>query len=68
MSPPHAILALGIGAINLGALLMVLPRVNAAREAGSHADARRWATLHALAAGLLFLMIGIFTTEYHFRF
>lgn len=64
ISPPHALLALGIWAINLGALLMVLPHQARAEQVG---EARRWGRLHAVAAGLLLLMVAVFLSEYHFR-
>ena len=67
ISPPHAVLALGIGAINLGALVMVLPWLSRARDAGDLDEVRRLGRLHALAAGLLLLMAATFNTELSFR-
>jgi hypothetical protein len=64
LSPPHALLALGIGAINLGALLMVLPRQNRATDAATQ---RRLGRLFALAAGMLLLMVATIVSEYHYR-
>lgn len=64
LSPPHALLALGIGAINLGALLMVLPLQNRATDEGTRG---RLGRLFALAAGMLLLMVGTIVSEYHYR-
>ena len=63
LSPPHTVLALGIAAIQLGALLMTLALQN---RAGAAAP-RRYRVLYAAAAGLLFLNATIMTTEYHRR-
>ncbi|HEX6815117.1 MAG TPA: hypothetical protein VF102_05545 [Gemmatimonadaceae bacterium] len=63
LSPPHTVLALGIAAIQLGALLMTLSLQNrAAADA-----AQRYRLLYAVAAGVLFLNATIMTTEYHRR-
>jgi hypothetical protein len=64
LSPPHALLAAGIGAINLGALVMVLALQNRARDAAVH---RRLALLTVFAAGLLLLMVATISSEYHYR-
>src|SRR5690606_17882495 len=64
LSPPHALLAAGIGAINLGALVMVLAVQNRAR---THDVRRRLAFLTVAAAGLLLLMVATITSEYHYR-
>ncbi|HEX5178919.1 MAG TPA: hypothetical protein VFW04_06290 [Gemmatimonadaceae bacterium] len=63
LSPPHTVLALGIAAIQLGALLMTLALQNRAGAAA----AQRYRVLYAAAAGLLFLNATIMTTEYHRR-
>jgi hypothetical protein len=63
LSPPHTVLALGIAAVQLGALLMTLALQN---RAGAD-EARRYRFLYAAAAGLLFLNATIMTTEYHRR-
>ena len=63
LSPPHTVLALGIAAVQLGALLMTLALQN---RAGA-ADAPRYRFLYAAAAGVLFLNATIMTTEYHRR-
>ena len=63
LSPPHTVLALGIAAIQLGALLMTLSLQN---RAGGE-DAPRYRLLYAVAAGVLFLNATIMTTEYHRR-
>jgi hypothetical protein len=63
LSPPHAVLAAGIIAINIGAMLMVLPLQNRAVGAAR----RRLGLLYAFAAGLLVLGVGIMASEYHYR-
>lgn len=63
LSPPHAVLAAGIMAVNIGALLMVLPLQN--RAVGS--ERRTLGRMHAYAAGLLLLMVAIFVSEYHYK-
>ena len=64
LSPPHAVLAAGIGAINLGAVLMVLPLQNRATDAATRALLAR---LFVLACGLLLLMLATMASEYHYR-
>jgi hypothetical protein len=64
LSPPHALLAAGIGAINIGALLMVLPLQN---RAASDGERRLLARLFVLACGLVLLMVGTMVSEYHYR-
>jgi hypothetical protein len=64
LSPPHALLAAGIGAINLGALLMVLARQNRVRDV---AAGRRLSLMYVCAAGLLLLMVATIISEYHYR-
>jgi hypothetical protein len=63
LSPPHAVLAAGIIAINIGAMLMVLPLQNRA----SAAARRPLGLLYAFAAGLLILGVGTMASEYHYR-
>ena len=63
LSPPHTVLALGIGAIQFGALLMTLAPQNRAGDGA----ARRYGTLYAIAAGLLLLNATIMTSEYQRR-
>ncbi|MBX6331408.1 MAG: hypothetical protein IRY91_06155 [Gemmatimonadaceae bacterium] len=65
LSPPHTVLALGIGAIQLGALLMTLARQNRAVEEG--AARARYDRLYAVAAGLIFLNSTIMTSEFAYR-
>lgn len=62
LSPPHALLAAGIGAINLGAILMVAPLANRAGP-----GRRTLALLYAVSFGLLLLMAGTMSSEYHYR-
>jgi hypothetical protein len=63
LSPPHAVLAAGIVAINIGALLMVLPLQNRAAELAR----RPLGLMYACAFGLLILGIGTMVSEYHYR-
>lgn len=65
ISPPHAVLALGFITILAGAVLMAVREQSreAAREASSG-----WAPyVVAYANGLVLVMLGIFSTEYHDR-
>jgi hypothetical protein len=64
LSPPHALLAAGIGAINVGALLMVLPLQNRSADAEQR---RRFAWMVGFASGLLLLMLATVLSEYHYR-
>lgn len=64
LSPPHALLAAGIGAINLGALLMVAPLVNGASDDRSR---RTLVRFYLVASGLILLMLGTISSEYHYR-
>jgi hypothetical protein len=64
LSPPHALLAAGIGAINIGALLMVLPLQNRTGDADMR---KRFALMVGFAAGLFLLMIATILSEYHYR-
>jgi hypothetical protein len=59
LSPPHALLAAGIGAIQYGAMLMILGWQN--RGAG---DRHRLGQLFLLAAGLLLINAATLSTEY----
>jgi hypothetical protein len=61
LSPPHALLALGILAIQLGAMLMVLALQNRHGERPVY----RW--LFAGAAGLVLLNLAIISSEYTWR-
>jgi hypothetical protein len=63
LSPPHALLAAGIGAINLGAMIMVAPLVNAAE--GSRR--RMLAQLYLVTCGLMLIMFGTMASESHYR-
>lgn len=66
LSPPHTVLALGIGAIQLGALLMTLALQNRAADGEGEGDEGSgwYGRLYAIAAGLLFLNATIMTSEY----
>lgn len=57
LSPPHMVLAMGIIAIQVGALLMLAARQN--RAEGTALD--RW--LYAVAGGILLVMIATLLTE-----
>ena len=59
ISPPHMLLAAGIGAIQCGAMLMALAWQN--RAAG---DRRHLGRLYLLGAGLLVLLVATVATEY----
>jgi hypothetical protein len=59
ISPPHMLLAAGIGAIQCGAMLMALAWQN--RAAGNR---RQLANLYLLGAGLLVLLAATVATEY----
>jgi hypothetical protein len=59
LSPPHTVLAAGILAIQVGAMLIALARQNNAR-----ADARVQQFLFVYAGGVLILMLATLGTEY----
>lgn len=59
LSPPHIVLAAGILAIQVGAMLMALARQNEARQ-----GARPEQFLFIYAAGVLILMLATLGTEY----
>ena len=59
LSPPHAVLASGIGAIQIGAMLMALAAQNRAP-----AEDRRLQFLFVYGAGLLLLNGAVLSTEY----
>ena len=63
VSPPHAVLALGIFAIVIGALLLTLAEQNRADE---H-DRKRLAWLLAWTGGLFIMNFAVFLTEYSER-
>jgi hypothetical protein len=59
ISPPHMLLAAGIGAIQIGAMLMALAWQNRAEG-----DRRPLGRLYLLSAGLLLLLVATVSTEY----
>jgi hypothetical protein len=61
LSPPHAVLALGILAIQLGAMLMVLSLQN------RRGDTRAYRWMFAFAAGLVLLNLATMMSEYTWR-
>jgi hypothetical protein len=61
LSPPHAVLALGILAIQLGAMLMVLALQNRHGDQGAY----RW--MFAYAAGLVLINLTTMSSEYTWR-
>src|SRR6185295_18734727 len=63
ISPPHALLALGIYSIVVGALLLTLARQNRAEGA----ERKRLAILLAVVSGFLLMNFAIFLTEYSER-
>ena len=62
LSPPHVVLALGICAIQLGALLMALSWQNRASERGQ----RLLGFAYAYSAGMLLLTLAVLMLEYSF--
>ena len=60
ISPPHVVLALGMIAIQIGAMLMALAAQNRAHEN----DARRFGLVYALSAGILLTMHATVIMEY----
>jgi hypothetical protein len=60
ISPPHAVLAIGIFAIVVGALLLTLAQQNRADER----TRRRLAWVLALTGGMLIMNFALFLTEY----
>lgn len=70
LSPPHVVLALGIGAIQLGAMIEVLALQNRAeRESGDQAVKYRahLRVLYAYAAGMLVANISVMAWSYMYR-
>ena len=70
LSPPHAVLAAGILAIQVGAVFMALARQNRDAEADPlgaqrHGRAVRWLTAYSL--GLVLLNFAIMATDYTWR-
>jgi hypothetical protein len=63
ISPPHAVLAIGIFAIVIGALLLTLAEQN--RASGERR--RRFAWLLAMVAGMFIMNYALFLTEYSER-
>jgi hypothetical protein len=61
VSPPHMVLALGMVAIEVGALLMVLAAQNQARTAD---DQHRFDVGYAIAGGILITMIATLIMQY----
>ncbi len=64
VSPPHMVLAMGMIAIQLGAMLMALATQNRASDA-SEARALGWA--YAISGGVLVTMVATVITEYASR-
>ncbi len=62
LSPPHVVLAAGIIAIQLGAMLMVLSRQNRAPAS----EQRRYGQLYAYATGLMLVMVATVVVEYSY--
>ena len=63
LSPPHIVLAAGMVALALGAMLVLLATQN---RAGNE-SVGRWALLYAYAAGCVLSFFAIMTTEYSWR-
>jgi hypothetical protein len=66
LSPPHAVLAMGIWAIQVGAMLMVLALQNRARELDDRSE-RLYSVLFAFTAGLVLLNLATMISEYSYR-
>jgi hypothetical protein len=67
LSPPHALLAAGIGAIQCGAMLMAVAWQNRSPiEAGARDDGSRsrLGLIYLVSAGLLLVLIATLATEY----
>jgi hypothetical protein len=71
ISPPHAVLSLGINAIQMGAMLTAVALQNRWEAAGPEAVderlRRRTRLCYALSAGLLLVNVAIITYEYQMR-
>jgi hypothetical protein len=69
LSPPHAVLALGVLAIQLGALFMVLALQNRGSDVrGSEGEnPTRYGLLVGYAFGLVLMNFAVMVTEYTFR-
>lgn len=70
LSPPHAVLAVGILSIQLGALFMVLALQNRAASTTARPlqdDSRAYPLMVAIAGGLILLNFAIIITEYTWR-
>jgi hypothetical protein len=65
ISPPHSILALGIGAIGVGALLLTLAWQNRESERPQHRERAAW--LFLVAGALLLMDRSIMLTEFSFK-
>jgi hypothetical protein len=67
LSPPHALLAAGIGAIQYGAMVMAVAWQNRAPlepGAGDDPERARLAFIYLVSAGLLVVLIATLATEY----
>ncbi|HEX2721814.1 MAG TPA: hypothetical protein VHM24_02785, partial [Gemmatimonadaceae bacterium] len=60
ISPPHIILASGMIAIQLGAMLMALGAQN---RAESETDRKRMGTIFSISAAVIIVMVGVMITE-----
>jgi hypothetical protein len=65
LSPPHVVLAMGIIAIQLGALFMVVALQNRRAAAGLDESRLRWMCVYA--AGLILINFGTMASEYTWR-
>jgi hypothetical protein len=63
LSPPHALLGLGMISVALGAMLMVLARQNRSERADGSGGFR---VAYAYAGGLVLIYIAIMTSEYSY--
>jgi len=65
LSPPHVVLASGIIAIQIGALLMALAGQNQSPDAGEPGE-RKLSIAYLYAAGMLLAMVAVLISEYSF--
>jgi uncharacterized membrane protein YhdT len=66
LSPPHVLLASGIIAIQVGAMLMVLASQNRSHESGDR-DGQRLSLMFVYAAGLIVVTVAGVASEYQTR-
>ncbi len=65
ISPPHTVLAMGIFNIQLGAIMLILGRMNRTAPSAEGGRTLRW--LYVFMGGLAVVTMGTFIMEYTFR-